>query len=723
MIDERRPRLRAYRQTRDPEGLGGTVGGGRSVAGELRALLRALRAPRAEVPAREQGLMLATLATRPPEGADWLFEVKYDGVRVLAERRGDVVTLLGRSGQVVTGRYPELVSALRAVAFDRFLIDGEIVALGPRGVPSFQRLQARMGLTRPDDVARAMATVPVEAVFFDCLALEGHDLRRLPLAARKACLERVLPPRGVARFGDHVEGAGPAFLEAAAEAGLEGIVAKRRTSAYVPRRSDAWLKIKCHRRQEFVIGGYTDPQGSRARFGALHLGLYDGARLVYVSKVGTGFDGAELERLWKRLGPIRRETSPFDAGTPAGRGHHWVEPRLVAEVRYTDWTRDGGIRHPTYLGLRDDVRPEDCRRETPDDARLARPASGGDGCRARMRQRRLRPAPENPAPAAEDGAPVSRVRLTNLDKVFWPAEGYTKGDLVRYYDAIAPMMLPYLRDRPIVLTRYPDGIAGKSFFQKDAPEFARPWVRTERVHSRDTGRDIEYFVVDHAEALRYVANLGTIPIHAWSARVPSLERPDWLVLDLDPKGAPFTDVVRVAQAVHRLLDELELPSHVKTSGATGLHVLVPLGAQYTPRAGADPGAVAGHAGRGGRARNRHGGAPARRAGRQGLRRLRPERPRPDHRRALLGPAAAGRARVVPPRVAGGDRPSRPGPLHDPHGAGALRAAARSAPAGPGPRDRAGGRARASRGARRSEGPAAGAARRTRAANPSRREPG
>ena len=580
MIDERRPRLRAYRQTRDPEGLGGTVGGGRPVIGELRALLRALRAPRAEVPAREQGLMLATLATRPPEGADWLFEVKYDGVRVLAERRGDVVTLLGRSGQVVTGRYPELVAALRAVAFDRFLIDGEIVALGPRGVPSFQRLQARMGLTRPGDVARAMVTVPVEAVFFDCLALEGHDLRRLPLAARKACLERVLPPRGVARFGDHVEGAGPAFLQAAAEAGLEGIVAKLLTSAYVPRRSDAWLKIKCHRRQEFVIGGYTDPQGSRARFGALHLGLYDGARLVYVSKVGTGFDGAELERLWKKLGPIRRETSPFDAGTPAGRGHHWVEPRLVAEVRYTDWTRDGGIRHPTYLGLREDVRPEDCRRETPDDGDWPdQPAA------AMVAERDAAatppPAPEDPASAAEDGAPASRVRLTNLDKVFWPAEGYTKGDLVRYYDAIAPMMLPYLRDRPIVLTRYPDGIAGKSFFQKDAPEFARPWVRTERVHSRDTGRDIEYFVVDHAEALRYVANLGTIPIHAWSARVPSLERPDWLVLDLDPKGAPFTDVVRVAQAIHRLLDELELPSHVKTSGATGLHILVPLGAQYT----------------------------------------------------------------------------------------------------------------------------------------------
>jgi bifunctional non-homologous end joining protein LigD len=184
------------------------------------------------------------------------------------------------------------------------------------------------------------------------------------------------------------------------------------------------------------------------------------------------------------------------------------------------------------------------------------------------------------APAAGE-PPASQVRLTNLDKVFWPAEGYTKGDLIGYYDAIAPWFLPYLRDRPIVLTRYPDGIAGKSFFQKDAPEFAPDWIRTERVYSKDTDRDIDYFVVDDAEMLRYVANMGTIPIHAWSARVPALERPDWLVLDLDPKGAPFTDVVRVAQAVHRLLDDLELPSHVKTSGATGLHVLVPLGARYT----------------------------------------------------------------------------------------------------------------------------------------------
>ena len=444
-------------------------------------------------------------------------------------------------------------------------------------------------------------------------------------------------------------------------------MAKRRTSAYVARRSDAWLKIKCQRRQEFVIGGYTDPQGSRARFGALHLGLYDGARLVYVSKVGTGFDGARARAALAAAraapaGDVARSTRarrPGAATTGSSRG----SSRRCGTP--TGRATAGSVTRRTS-GSATTCAPRTAAARRPDDWRLARPASGGRCVAEREAAATPPPAPEDPAPRAEGGAPASRVRLTNLDKVFWPAEGYTKGDLIRYYDAIAPMMLPYLRDRPIVLTRYPDGIAGKSFFQKDAPEFAPDWVRTERVYSRDTDRDIDYFVVDDAETLRYVANMGTIPIHAWSARVPALERPDWLVLDLDPKGAPFTDVVRVAQAVHRLLDDLELPSHVKTSGATGLHVLVPLGAQYTHEQArtlarllatlvveAVPG-------------DRHGGAPARRARRQGLRRLRPERPRPHDRRAVLGPAAPGRPGLVPPRVAGGDRAARSRPLHDPH---------------------------------------------------------
>jgi bifunctional non-homologous end joining protein LigD len=304
-----------------------------------------------------------------------------------------------------------------------------------------------------------------------------------------------------------------------------------------------------------------------------------------VSKVGTGFDEATLRSIISRLERLVRETPPFEAGAiPTGRGHHWVEPRLVCEVRFTDWTDDGGIRHPTFVGLRDDKKPTDCRREGSEEPVSPDPAENLDpigGERAPLLPQAPSPLSSTRAESASISAPTPRLQPTNVKKVFWPAEGYTKGDLIAYYERIAPLMLPYLRDRPLVLTRYPDGIGGKSFYQKDAPDFAPAWVRTERIYSRDTERDIAYLVVDDLEMLRYVANSAALLIHVWASRVPSLERPDWLVLDLDPKGAPFTDVVRVALALRRILDDLELPSYVKTSGATGLHILLPLGARYT----------------------------------------------------------------------------------------------------------------------------------------------
>ena len=535
----------------------------------LAALFASLDAPAREVSGRGQGLMLATLVETPPAGADWLYEIKYDGIRVLAERVDDTVTLYGRSGDTITTRYPEIARALRALPVSRFVIDGEIVALAEDGRPSFQRLQARMHLTRGEDIDAARAAVPVTGFFFDCLAAEGRDLRRLPLAERKRCLALLVPPRGVIRYCEHVVAEGSSFFEAVGELGLEGIVAKRAGSRYAGGRSREWLKVKAQRRGDFVVGGYTAPQGSRGHFGALHLGLYDDAGLVYVSKVGTGFDEKTLAEIAKQLAPLARPTSPFAVGKPAGRGHHWVEPRLVARVRYTDWTADGGIRHPAFLELRADRRPEECRLERPPQIVAPRgpAAAAGDGAAA--------PKADAPPPTRQV------VTITNPRKIFWPAEGYTKSDLVAYYETVAPQLLPYLRDRPLVLTRYPDGIAGKSFFQKDAPEFVPAWIRTERIYSHDTERDIHYFVVDDVESLRYVANMGTIPLHFWGARIPHLDRPDWLILDLDPKGAPFTDVVAVARALRKILDELELPSYVKTSGASGLHILVPMGARYT----------------------------------------------------------------------------------------------------------------------------------------------
>ena len=589
-----------------------------AVRDALRARLRTLAAPVHEVPARSQEFMLATMAERPPEGREWLFEIKYDGVRVLAERRGDAVTLLGRSGQVVTGRYPEVVAALEALVFDRFLIDGEIVALDDRGVPSFQRLQARMGLTRPGDVAQTMGAVPVEAVFFDCLALEGHDLRRLPLTTRKACLERVLPPQGVARYGDHVAGSGPALLEAAAEARLEGVVAKRATSPYATGRSDAWRKLKVQRRQEFVIGGYTDPQGSRARFGALHVGVYEGDRLVYVSKVGTGFDDAALERLWRRLEPLRRDTSPFDAGTPAGRGHHWVEPRLVCEVRFTEWTRDGGLRQPAYLGLRDDKRPEECRRETPGALEPPDgPAPAAPGAAPREAGGETPAAPVSSDAGGSDGdpdsGPGSRVRLTNLGKVFWPAEGYTKGDLIGYYDAIAPWLAP-LPPRP---PHRPHPLSGRDRRQVLLPE-GRAGLRAR------VGPHGAHLLEGHRPRHRLLRRRRRRdpPVRGEHGHDPDPR------LERAGRGARAPGLARPRSgseggAVHgRRARRAGPPSPPRRPRAAGLREDVrrhraarapaPRRAVHA-RADPDAGAASRHAGRPGRAGHRHGGPPARRA--------------------------------------------------------------------------------------------------------------
>ena len=282
---------------------------------------------------------------------------------------------------------------------------------------------------------------------------------------------------------------------------------------------------------------------------------------MYAGRVGTGFSAKLLRELHARLAArVRPGARLRRAPVPTGRGHVWVEPELVVEVRYKEWTGDGLLRHPVFLRVRDDKRVDECVRDD---------APGGDEP----------PPPAEPLPARPPEQKV--VPFSNLDKVFWPDEGYTKGDLIEYYRAIAPWLLPYLKDRPIVMTRYPDGIAGKSFFQKDAPHFAPDWIRLERIWSEHAEREIDYFVCDDLETLLYVANLGSIPLHVWASRVAAPERPDWCILDLDPKGAPFAHVVEIARAIHALCDEIGLPNFIKTSGATGLHVLLPLGGQCT----------------------------------------------------------------------------------------------------------------------------------------------
>src|SRR5215471_21654669 len=307
----------------------------------------------------------------------------------LAALRADVVKMFGRSGEDITARYPEIAGAIAALAVPNLVLDGEIIAYDESGRPSFGRLQKRMLLSKPRDIAAVMARVPVRAVFFDCLALEGHDLRKLPLRDRKELLVRALPPAGIVQAADHIEAQGEAFYEAASEMGLEGIIGKRADSTYTGRRSPEWVKLKCQRRQEFVIGGWTDPRGSGRHFGALHVGVYEDGKLRHVTRVGSGFDDAFQDKLWPTLQSLARKDSPFGDTGPNTRADHWVEPRLVCEVRFTEWTADGGLRHPIFLGMRDDKKPEDVRREDP---------------RAAIEE----PAAEQVAPQADDEAPPGR---------------------------------------------------------------------------------------------------------------------------------------------------------------------------------------------------------------------------------------------------------------------------------------------------------------------------
>jgi bifunctional non-homologous end joining protein LigD len=498
--------------------------------------------------------MLAESREQPFSGNEWIFELKYDGYRLLVAREDGEPLLLYRHGSDVTATFPEIARAVRGLPCD-IVMDGEVVVLDEGGRPSFQRLQKRAQMRRAVDIERGAVEAPATAFLFDMLGFDGYDLRPLPLLARKQVLSDLLPRTGPLRFADYVDERGEELFASIGRMGLEGMIAKRKQSPYRAGRSADWLKIRHERTGDFTIVGFTPPKGARAGFGALELGVRTEAGLRYAGRVGTGFDDRLLSALHKEL-QARRQTAPaFSGPIPAGRGHFWVKPDLVCEVRYREWTRDGHLRHPVFLRLRPEKTLEQCTAEG-------------------------YPIPSSVA-ASSSPRHGRASHFSNLEKVFWPGDGYTKGDLIEYYRRISPWLLPYLRDRPLVLTRFPDGIQGKSFFQKDAPAYVPQWVRRKRVWSDHTQREIDYFICDDVDSLLYVVNLGTIPLHLWSSRVGRLDQPDWCILDLDPKGAPFAHVVELALALRRLCDAIELPAFVKTSGATGLHVLVPLGAQFT----------------------------------------------------------------------------------------------------------------------------------------------
>jgi bifunctional non-homologous end joining protein LigD len=514
--------------------------------------------------------MLCQTAEEPFSHPDWLYELKYDGYRLLTWLDGGRAALRYRSGLDATDRFPDIAAAVQALPFSSLVLDGEVVVFDDAGRPTFNLLQQRTQLLRSSDIRRAAVALPATYVVFDLLGFAGWDLRHLPLRVRKELLRRVLPRTGPLRYADHVEGLGLEMYRGVADLGLEGVIAKRADTAYKGARSEHWLKFRVDRVGDFAVVGYSPPKNSRIAFGALHLGVCEGDRWTYAGKVGSGFTDRELVELMATMAAIPTWKPHFPK--PEGEaGSTWIEPRLVVTVKYNEWPAGSVIRFPVFLHLRHDKRPDECTLAQLGVVRGPNAVSGHAD------------APEEgdeTAAVVVDPAP-RELKLSNQKKVFWPDDGYTKGDLIEYYRAVAPWLLPHLEDRPVVLTRFPDGIGGKSFFQKDAPDWVPPWIRTERMWSEHAEREIHYFICEHADSLAYVANMASIPLHVWCSRVASIQRPDWCVIDLDPKGAPFKDVVACAWAVRALCESIRLPTYVKTTGSTGLHILIPLGGQCT----------------------------------------------------------------------------------------------------------------------------------------------
>lgn len=541
-----------------------------ALAASLRERLASDGVPTGSPNAADLRPMLAQTRPDPFTDEDWLFELKYDGYRLIAagppdRRPGSSVELRYRSGRDATALYPEVARGVSSLPFASLVLDGEVVVLDENARPSFQRLQRRAwrGGTRPKDILRNSLQYPATYYAFDLLFVEGHDLRGLPLETRKSILREIVPRVGPVRYTDHIVGRGEDLFEQVANLDLEGIMAKRAASTYASGRTPAWLKIRRDQSDEFWIVGWTDPDGTRTGFGALHVATPVDGGLTYAGRVGSGFDEKLLTDLRAKLETLEVPAPPCE-NPPTAEGSRWVRPELVCEIRYKERTEEGQLRHPVFLGLRDDKYGP----PPSDDADPGDPAiQGGE--------------PQQPDLHDAAASASREVVVTNRDKVFWPEAGHTKGDLLDYYEAISPWLLPYLRDRPLVLTRYPDGIAGKSFFQKNAPPHVPDWIRRETMWSEHAEREIDYFICDDVETLLYVINMGSIPLHVWGSRVATLQHPDWCILDLDPKGAPFAHVIRIARSIKSLCDEIDLPCLPKTSGSTGLHVLIPLGGQCT----------------------------------------------------------------------------------------------------------------------------------------------
>jgi len=511
--------------------------------------------------------MLASLTEHPPSGDAWLYEVKWDGVRALCFIENNELRIFTRNQKRCEQQYPELSVLPRFVKASSAIIDGEIAVLDDQGRSSFSLIQPRISVSDPNTIAHLSRSSPVTLFAFDLLYLDGYDLRGAPLEERRRLLEAVLTPADHIRLSDLFPVGGKEMLEAARAHGLEGIVAKRRDSKYEGRRSRDWQKIKVTTSDDFVIGGFT--HGEREYFSSLVLGLYDHGKLTHAGQVGTGFNEKSLKDIYSKLEPLIVKKTPFTGTVKALRDVTWVKPELVAEIKYLEYTPDGLLRAPVFLGLRPDKDPEECVRQGP---AVEDPPPKRSGPLVPL---------DSPAEVSLD-IDGQRLKLTNLNKVFYPDEGITKRDVINYYDAVAQLILPHLRDRPLSLKRYPNGITGQYFFQKDAEDKVPDWVRLEPIFSEHNQDKIHYIICNDRATLIYLANLACIDQNPWMSRLGSLDSPDFALIDLDPtEGCPYDQIVEAAQLVKTTLDTVGLAGYPKTTGGDGMHIYIPLEPIYT----------------------------------------------------------------------------------------------------------------------------------------------
>jgi bifunctional non-homologous end joining protein LigD len=531
---------------------------------------RSLGPSAAELPGARPGKLpkkpqaaLATLVKEPPAGDEWLHEIKLDGYRILAGVEGGRARLVSRNGNDWTQRFAPVAEAVRSIAAESALLDGEVAVLDSRGITSFHALQS----------AGSTPGSELRYFVFDLLHLDGQDLTGVALVERKEALRALLaasaPLQGI-QFSDHVVGHGDEFFRTACGSGVEGIVSKRASSRYTPSRTKDWLKVKCTLRQEFVVVGFTEPQGARTGFGALVIAVHEDGELRHAGKVGTGFTDDDLRELRNRMRKLERKSAPVvDPPRGAeGRGIHWLEPRLVAEVEFTEWTPDGKIRHPSFQGLRADKKPAEVVREVPSAVpktagaaagSLAPKTSGGKSGRGK--------AGGNPV--------VAGVRLTHPERVLWPEEDLTKAELAEHWMAVAERALPEIADRPLTLLRCPDGREGQCFFQKQS-HVSIPDI-VPRFDLVVDGEDVTYMRIDGEAALVGLAQASVLEVHVWGSRVDRLEKPDRIIFDIDPgPDVVWPRVALAAVALRDLLADAGLESWLKSTGGKGLHVVAPI---------------------------------------------------------------------------------------------------------------------------------------------------